>query len=130
MMAMAKAELDALAALTQARALLADPERWTRSAPARRWKAPQRRDPGAWEPCAATAPSASRWCAAGALCRVAGVRSGAPGFVQLDAAAVRLFGMGIGRANDDPRLGHADVLRCYDAAIASAQAEAGRERAA
>ena len=85
---------------------------------------------GAWEPCAATEPSASRWCAAGALCKVSGVRSGAPGFPFLDAAAVRLFGVGIGRANDDARLGHADVLRCYDAAIAAAQAEAGRERAA
>jgi len=57
------------------------------------------------------------------------VRSGAPGFAFLDAAAVRLFGVGIGRANDDPRFGHADVLRCYDAAIAAAEAEA-RGRAA
>ena len=128
-MMMANAE-NALAALTRARALLADPDRWTRSVPARRWKAPQRRDPGAWEQCAATEPCASRWCAAGALCKVSGVRSGAPGFAFLDAAAVRLFGVGIGRANDDPRLGHAAVLRCYDAAIAAAEAEAGGERAA
>jgi len=125
---MVKAE-DALAVLTQARGLIGDPDRWTRSAPARRWKAPQRREPGAWERCAATEPSASRWCAAGALCKVSGVRSGAPGFAFLEAASVRLFGIGIGRANDDPRLGHADVLRCYDLAIALAGDTATARRA-
>src|SRR5437870_2425249 len=112
---MAKAE-DALAALTRARALIADPESWTRSAPARAWRAPRRKAAGEWIPVAATAPAARRWCAAGALCKVAGVRSGAPGFVQLDEAAVRLFGVGVGRANDDPRIGHGGILRCYDAA--------------
>ena len=61
---------------------------------------------------------------------MSGVRSGAPGFVQLDALALRLFGMGIGRANDDPRLGHTDILRCYDEAIAVAEVEAERGRAA
>src|SRR5215510_4907731 len=125
---MVKAE-DALAVLTQARGLIGDPDRWTRSAPARRWKAPQRREPGAWERCAATEPSASRWCAAGALCKVSGVRSGAPGFAFLEAASVRLFGIGIGRANDDPRLGHADVLRCYDLAITLAGGTATARRA-
>ena len=125
---MVKAE-DALAVLTQARGLIGDPDRWTRSAPARRWKAPQRREPGAWERCAATEPSASRWCAAGALCKVSGVRSGAPGFAFLEAASVRLFGIGIGRANDDPRLGHADVLRCYDLAITLAGDTATARRA-
>jgi len=125
---MVKAE-DALAVLTQARGLIGDPDRWTRSAPARRWKAPQRREPGAWERCAATEPSASRWCAAGALCKVSGVRSGAPGFAFLEAASVRLFGIGIGRANDDPRLGHADVLRCYDLAVAIAGEAATARRA-
>ena len=125
---MVKAE-DALAVLTQARGLIADPDRWTRSAPARRWKAPQAREPGAWEPCAATEPSASRWCAAGALCKVSGIRSGAPGFAFLEAASVRLFGIGIGRANDDRRLGHADVLRCYDLAIALAGATDTARRA-
>src|SRR5262249_27404975 len=74
----------------------------------------------AWERCAATEPSASRWCAAGALCKVSGVRRGAPGFAFLEAASVRLFGIGIGRANDDTRLGHAGILRCYDLAIALA----------
>ena len=127
---MAKAEPDALAALTQARALIADPERWTRSAQARRWKAPHGRVKGEWVPTEATDASARRFCAAGALCKVSGVRSGAPGFAFLDAASIRLFGVGIGRANDDPRPGHADVLRAYDLAITLAKADvAGRLRA-
>ena len=74
----------------------------------------------ALEPCAATDPSARRWCAAGALCAVSGRRRRAPAFDFLEPASLRLFGMGIGRANDDRRLGHADVLRCFDAAIAAA----------
>jgi len=41
-----------------------------------------------------------RWCAAGALGAVSGVRSGAPGIEFLDAASHQLFGTGIGRAND------------------------------
>ena len=111
---------NALTALTQARALIANPERWTRSAPARRWKAPHGRVKGEWVPTEATDASARRFCAAGALCKVSRIRSAAPGFVFLEAASVRLFGIGIGRANDDPRLGHADVLRCYELAIALA----------
>ena len=126
---MAKDELDALTALTKARALIVDPEHWTRSAPGRRWKAPQRREPGAWLPCAATEPSASRWCAAGALCAVAGVRRDPPGIGLLQAAAQRLLGTDIGRANDDPRFSHADVLRCYDLAISLA-GETGTARRA
>src|SRR5262249_2010554 len=113
---------NALTALMQARALIADPERWTRSAPARRWKAPHGWVKGEWIPTEAPTASARRFCAAGALCKVSGVRSGAPGFAFLEAAAVRLFGIGVGRANDDRRLGHADVLRRYDLAIALAGA--------
>ena len=124
MVAMAKGErLDALAALRAARELIADPERWTRSAPARRCRQGRGRGKGRhkgeWLPTHSTDPRAERWCAAGALCKVSGVRSGAPGFALLDAAAVRLFGVGIGRANDDPRIGHADILRCFDEAIAA-----------
>ena len=74
-------------------------------------------------PTHATDPHASRWCAGGALCRVAGMRSGPPGITFLEAASLRLFGTTMGRANDDPRLTtHADILRCYDAAIALAEA--------
>jgi len=51
------------------------------------------------------------------------MRSGAPGIAFLQAASERLFGTNIGRANDDPQLTtHADILRCYDAAIAIAEA--------
>jgi hypothetical protein len=32
------------------------------------------------------------------------------------------FGLGIGRANDDPRFAHEEILRCYDTAIATAEA--------
>jgi hypothetical protein len=118
-------------ALRAARELIADPERWTRSAPARRWKAPQKREPGAWVPTHATDPYASRWCAAGALCAVSGIRSGAPGITFLEAASRQLFGVGIGRANDDARLTtHADILRCLDLAITLVEAAADRTRGA
>jgi hypothetical protein len=56
------------------------------------------------------------------------MRRGAPGIAYLDAASRQLFGTSIGRANDDPRLTtHAEILRCYDAAIAMAAAESRRE---
>jgi hypothetical protein len=121
---------DPVAALRAARDLIAEPEHWTRSAPARRWKPPQKREPSGWVPTHATDPHASRWCAAGALCAVAGVRCHPPGIAFLQVAALRLFGTGIGRANDDPRVSHADVLRAYDVAITLAEADvAGRGRA-
>lgn len=119
-----KSDLTPLAALTAARDLIADPERWTRSVPARAWRAPRSGHQGEWYPVAATEVLARRWCAAGALCKVAGVRAGAPGFAVLDQASVKLFGVGIGRANDDPMLTtHADILRCFDAAILAAAGE-------
>jgi hypothetical protein len=112
---------DPHAALIAARDLISSPERWTRSASGRRWKAPQKREPGAWVPTQATNPSASRWCAAGALCVVSGIRSSPPGMAYLQAASHELFGVGIGPANDDARLTtHADILLCYDLAIAMA----------
>jgi hypothetical protein len=47
----------------------------------------------------------------------------------LEAASRQLFGIGIGRTNDDPRLTtHADILRCYDLAISLAEQRAS-ERA-
>jgi hypothetical protein len=55
---------DPHAALVAARELISDPDRWTRSTPGRRWKAPQLRESGAWIPTQATNPYASRWCAA------------------------------------------------------------------
>jgi hypothetical protein len=54
---------------------------------------------------------------------VSGVRRDPPGAAFLEAASLRLFGTSMGRANDDPRLTtHADILRCYDTAIAMAEA--------
>jgi hypothetical protein len=51
-------------------------------------------------------------------------RRDAPGIEYLEAASLRVFGMSIGRANDDPRSSHADMLRCLDVAIAMAAAAA------
>lgn len=109
--------------LVAARELITSPAQWTRSAPGRRWKAPQKREPGAWVPTHAADPHASRWCAVGALCAVSGMRTGPPGIAHLEAASRELFGLGIGRANDDARLAtHTDILRCYDLAIRMAEA--------
>jgi hypothetical protein len=56
---------------------------------------------------------------------VSGERSGPTGITFLEAASRQLFGTSMGRANDDPRLTtHADILRCYDAAIGIAGAAA------
>jgi len=41
---------DPQAVLSAARELIADPKRRTRSASGRRWRAPQKREPGAWVP--------------------------------------------------------------------------------
>jgi len=118
-------------ALIAARDLIAEESRWTRSAPARRLH-PARghgrnRHEAEWLPTQATDPRAGRWCAAGALCAVSGMRSGAPGMSYLEGASRELFGTGIGRANDDPPIHHSDMRRCYDAAIATAEA-AGKRR--
>ena len=83
---------DPHAALVAARELIANPDRWTRSAPGRRWKAPQMREPGAWVPTHAWGPHASRWCAAAALCAVSGMRRDAPGIEYLETASFQLFG--------------------------------------
>jgi hypothetical protein len=58
------------------------------------------------------------------------MRRDAPGIEYLETASFQLFGTGIGRANDDPRFSHADVLRCFDVAIALAGAEGERRDAA
>ena len=105
----------ALEALRAARALIGDPARWCRSAPARK---PTTRGAPGGEPCHATDPAATRWCAAGALCHVTGRRREAPGFAELDHAARTLFGEAIGRVNDRRETTHAMILRCFDEAIA------------
>jgi hypothetical protein len=110
-------------ALRAARDLLTDPERWCRSAPARTLRAASRGHKPEWVRCGALDGHAMRWCAAGALVKVSGVDSGPPGLRALDRAAVDRFGVGIGRANDDPRVSHAAILGCFDAAIATTGTE-------
>jgi hypothetical protein len=67
-------------------------------------------------------------CAAGAFCAVSGTRTAPPGITFLEGASRQLFGMGIGRANDDARLTtHAEILRCFDLAISLAEAAEHRD---
>ena len=114
-----------VAALNAARDLITDEVRWTRSASVRRLR-PARgrgknRHEAEWLPTHATDPRAGRWCAAGALCAISQMRSGSSGIEFLEAASRQLFGVGIGRANDDPRSTHTDLLRCYAVAITLAE---------
>ena len=97
--------------LISARALIADPTRWTRYRLART-------DTG--KPVEVANPAACRFCAVGAIARVTGRRpvSGDESY-HLSRAAHRLFGQDIVNVNDI--LGHAEVLRVYDEAIASAK---------
>jgi len=86
------------------------------------WRAPHGapRGMGAY---ARHGPSARRFCAGG---HCVGLRSpaGPAGGVFLDAASRQLFGMGSGRQTTTPGLTtHADILRCYDLAIAMAEGE-------
>lgn len=113
--------LSDLQALRAARALLADPERWCRSAPARRLKPASPGHQAEWVRCAPLDGPAQRWCATGALVLVSGIASDPPGLRVLDRAAVERFGVGIGRATDDPRIPHAAILACFDDAIATVQ---------
>jgi len=108
-----------LDALRAARALLADETRWTRSAPARRLKPAYRGQPADWVRCAPLDDRACRWCAAGALVTASGIVSDPPGLRALEHAAMDRFGVGIGRANDDPQVSHVELLNTFDAAISA-----------
>jgi hypothetical protein len=114
-----------LAVLRAARALLADPARWCRSAPARTLRPASRRHPTEWVRCAALDAGAMRWCAAGALVRTSGIATAPPGMADLERAALARFGLGVGRLNDDPRTPHAAVLQVFDAAIAQRESLEG-----
>jgi hypothetical protein len=116
----APARLTPLQALCAARDLLADEPCWCRSAPARRFIPPSAHRPREWVRCDARSRSAQRWCAAGVLVKVSGIASDPPGLRALDQAAIRRFSVGIGRANDDPRITHAEILACFDDAIRAA----------
>ena len=111
--------LTPLEALRAARGLLTDPDRWCRSAPARKLTTASRAHPTEWVRCDPCDILARRWCAAGALVFVSGIESDPPGRRVLDRVAVERFGVGIGRANDVPRISHAAILACFDAAIAA-----------
>jgi hypothetical protein len=95
--------------LKAARALIADPARWQRQDFADTWVCD---------------PNASKFCAIGAAYHVAGVRPTSDEQTQeirvahdtLYGAAHELYGRGIIDVNDN--IGHAAVMRCYDAAIA------------
>src|SRR5262245_8548162 len=90
--------LTPLDALRAARGLLAAPDRWCRSAPARRVRPARRNQPAEWVRCAPLDGLAQRWCVAGALVFVSGVESDPPGLRALERAALERFGVGIGRA--------------------------------
>jgi hypothetical protein len=99
-------------ALTAARALIADPERWTTGAYARSAKG--------WR-VKAGGKAAVCWCGIGALQRVTGELTDfdLPGYPYLRIAAHDLFGTGaVHKVNDNRALGHAAVLQVYDRAIA------------
>jgi hypothetical protein len=110
--------LTPLEALRAARTLLAGPERWCRSAPARALRQARRGHPAEWVRCGPLDAQARRWCAAGALVKVSGIATDPPGLRTLEAVALPRFGVGIGRTNDDPRVSHPAILACVDEAIA------------
>lgn len=99
--------------LRAARARIEDPKNWTTHTTARN-------DLG--EPCNAMADEAVCWCGYGAL--VAESRC-INCYQLLSKAASDLFnGASIGSVND--KRGHEAMLAVFDAAIAAAEAEAGR----
>lgn len=98
--------------LQKARALIADPERWTREALARTSEG--------WE-VRGDNPTACRWCVVGAIQAIA-LGAG----VATWPATVALLPFiphhaDVPSWNDDPKTTHADVLAAFDAAIARAE---------
>ncbi|EHP94920.1 DUF6197 family protein [Methylorubrum extorquens] len=66
------------------------------------------------------------WCAVGALIREGGEAHG-PERSLLNRHSKKLFSLSnVALVNDDSRLGHPAVMQVFDAAIAAAEAEAGR----
>lgn len=100
--------------LRAARARIEDPKNWTQGAYAR--DAQGRGTRG-------KAREAVCWCAYGALAASGGNELGSDGFL-LESAAEELFDADVVDVND--KQGHAAVLQVFDAAIAAAEAEAGR----
>ena len=98
--------------LSAARAIIAEPVRWTRYSAARNVRG---------QPVPAVDGLARCWCAYGALEAVGGLADGPAGDLLRDAAEA-VHGASVVTCND--RLGHAAVLAMYDRAIALAAAEA------
>jgi hypothetical protein len=53
------------------------------------------------------------------LVKVSGIASDPPGLREVERVALARFGVGLGRANDDSRVPHAAILKCFDEAIAA-----------
>ncbi len=107
----------ALTVLREARELISDPKRWTQGAISR--------DASGGE----IAPSSERavcWCSLGAIERIAEAGSyfATSAYYLLYLQAEKANGLSVSSTNDE--LGHEAVLRMFDAAIASAEAEASR----
>lgn len=100
--------------LRAARARIEDPKNWTSD-----WYAKA----ADGEKVASTDVKATCWCALGAM-ESAGASERGPEGMLLEASAQALFSRDIIDVNDE--FGHGAVLKVYDAAIAAAEAEAGR----
>lgn len=109
---MKRSRQSALDALTDARAIIADPACFTRSHSARS-REEYEGDPG--DPTSPLGPRAIKWDASGALMKATGRRKNCPGFPALVRAAggfrqyVKITTQGT----------HADTLALYDEAIGS-----------
>ena len=100
-------EQTVLEVLKAARALIADPERWTQAAFAR---TEQGKVVKPWS------PSASCWCATGALWKVVGATEERLFADAKDALYFGTYQRHIAEANDDND--HAYIIRRFDKAIA------------
>lgn len=96
--------------LKAARAKIADPANWTRFTLARNAKG---------NPVAPTAKGATCWCAHGALYAVGGTAKSATENILYEAAG-DTFHADPAEVNDN--LGHVEVLKVFDIAIAKAEA--------
>ncbi len=102
--------------LRAARARIEDPKNWTKNVLARDTR-------GREVP--ADDPRACRWCAYGALIAEGKSITSDEGHL-LRVASRSAFNIGVPCVNDDDDKGHPAIIQVFDAAIAAAEAEAGR----